>query len=261
MHPFFAIAGGYIPAYGLIITLGSLMALTLGLLVAKHRKLDTNNYCALCGYGLLGGMVGAKLFYILTWYQELDFLRIFDPIYSLSLVHPSGFVVIGGLIGGAITMAVSSKLHNLKAQELVQNLIFVLPLCQCFGRIGCFMAGCCYGISYEGFGAVSFPHYSFAGAVSRFPVQLLSSGLLFLCATILYFISRTKYKRYSIYFYIFIYSILRFLLEFLRGDYIERGVRCWLSPSQLLCLICLVLLSLVLLFKCYLKRVRLGAIG
>ena len=256
MHPFFVIVGCYIPAYGFIIACGTLFALVLGYVVARHRHFDTNDYCALCGYGMFGGLIGAKVFYLFTRFQELDWTLLFDPVYSLSLVHTSGFVVIGGLIGGGLAISLGSRIHHLKANYLLQNLIFVLPLCQGFGRIACFMAGCCYGITYEGFGAVSFPHYSFAGAGYRFPVQLLSSGMLFFSAIVLYFISSTDYKRYSVYLYILIYTILRFFLEFLRGDDAERGVEGFLSPAQQLCVICFVGLVICLEYRLYFKRSR-----
>ena len=115
---------------------------------------------------------------------------------------------------------------------------FVIPYVHAFGRIGCFCAGCCYGIEYTG-------PLSVAG---HFPVQLLEALLLFAFAFVILGLvckrSRNEFGMTGIslfLYYILYYSILRFFLEFLRGDEargrvsFETGIS--LSISQIISLI------------------------
>lgn len=128
-----------------------------------------------------------------------------------------------------------------------------LPIAHGFGRIGCYLTGCCYGIPYNGILSVNYtcslyvPHN-----LSLFPVQLLEACLNFILAIIL--ITALLKKGCSIYyFYIYLisYASFRFLLEFLRYDYLERGVSFCLSPSQIISLIIIIAILAWLIFKKY----------
>jgi len=107
-----------------------------------------------------------------------------------------------------------------------------------FGRLGCFAAGCCYGIESSLFG-IDFPHGHSVGQV--LPTQLYEAGFLFLLAYALHAYKRFKGREFAS--YLVGYGVFRFLLEFLRGD--DRGAIVGLftlhgniypSPSQYLSL-------------------------
>ena len=249
MHPFLSFCGITIPSYGAMIVLGVISALGLGCLTSLRRGLDVNSFIATAGYGMLGGIFGAKLLYILTNVRIVEWDRLLDPAYAYGLLHPSGFVVMGGLVAGLLFIALGSYIHDLHSFSLMQHLIFILPLCQGVGRIGCYLAGCCYGISYEGWGAVSFPHYSFAGDGYRFPVQLLSASILFAQALVLYGLSHTRFRSHNLYVYVLMYTLSRFFTEFLRGDDAERAFRQFPSQSQMLCMMIGGIFLLILIIK------------
>ena len=107
-----------------------------------------------------------------------------------------------------------------------------------FGRIGCLMGGCCYGIKYDG------PlHIVMSDNIARFPVQLVETLLLFMLAAFLIFKKTHSKNSSTIIYYLTIYPSMRFLLEFLRGDRI-RGIFLGLSTSQwisLLILVCMII--------------------
>lgn len=68
----------------------------------------------------------------------------------------------------------AGKIHKFNVKIYIRNFIFLIPFIHAFGRIGCFFAGCCFGIPYNGIGAVVFPENSYAlPDVSLFPVQLV----------------------------------------------------------------------------------------
>ena len=66
----------------------------------------------------------------------------------------SGFVFYGGLFGGILGYYLGVKIAKCNFSDFVSFFVFIVPLVHGFGRIGCFCAGCCYGIPYEGFFSV-----------------------------------------------------------------------------------------------------------
>ena len=103
-----------------------------------------------------------------------------------------------------------------------------VPLFHCFGRIGCFMAGCCYGIPTEGPLGITFTHSIVApNGVSLLPIQLIEAGANVITFIIL-LVFKKKLKRplQNFGLYLLIYSIERFILNFsaaiLPGRIFER---------------------------------------
>ena len=121
-----------------------------------------------------------------------------------------------------------------------------LPFAHAFGRIGCFCAGCCYGIEYHGFLSVHFPYNEISpelSTVPRLPVQLIEAGLNFICFGALLHIMLKNLKKKKeerklkqgqlLGFYLIYYLIARTILEFFRGDSV-RGSVGFLSTSQII---------------------------
>ena len=106
-------------------------------------------------------------------------------------------------------------------------------ICHGFARIGCFLAGCCYGVECEfGFTAHGNDLVPAVNDVSRFPVQLLESlGCFLIFFLILYLYRKGKLTGRLLFVYLGVYAVLRFCDEFLRGDAI-RGFIFGLSTSQ-----------------------------
>ena len=135
-----------------------------------------------------------------------------------------------------------------------------IPLFHAFGRIGCFLGGCCYGIPWEGGITYTRALSPEANGVARFPVQLLESALLFA----LFFLLAALFRRGALRakllaLYLAVYAVLRFLLEFLRGDAI-RGVYFGLSTSQWISLAILLALGVAALARaCARRRARASA--
>ena len=144
----------------------------------------------------------------------------------------SGFVFYGGLIFGLIFVFLAGKIHKIPAGIYVRKFIFLIPFMHSFGRVGCFMAGCCYGIPYDGIGAVVFPEGSYAiPGIKLFPVQLVESACLMIIAFAILYLQMKKQWYYTVETYLILYAILRFCLENLRYD-AERGYYAGLSTSQ-----------------------------
>ena len=118
-----------------------------------------------------------------------------------------------------------------------------VALGQAFGRIGCFLAGCCYGIETDSAFAVVFPENGHSPAgVPLVPTQLVMSALDFLhCIALCVFLAKGKRRTHgqALGLYFVFYSIGRFLVEFIRGD-AERGHVGPLSTSQFIAIFMLI---------------------
>lgn len=227
----FDIFGFIIPSYGLMIGLGVVLANVIAFGLIKKRKHDPNDFVVLEGYTFLGGFLGAKLLYILVSLKEIEWNRMLELDY-FNQVMQGGFVFYGGLIGGLILVFVAGKLHRIRAIEYVRTYIFLIPFIHSFGRVGCFLAGCCYGVPYDGKGAVCYPEGAFApSGIPLFPVQLVEAVLLLYIAVGLLFLQLKLNWNYTIETYLVAYSFVRFGLEFLRYDE-ARGYFLNVSTSQ-----------------------------
>ena len=108
-----------------------------------------------------------------------------------------------------------------------------VALAQGFGRIGCFLAGCCYGVETDSAFSVTFHDSAYApNGVALFPSQLVSSGLDFIHFAVLCVVAKKNKTPGRIgALYLIFYSIGRFCIEFFRGDLL-RGSVGTLSTSQ-----------------------------
>ena len=113
-------------------------------------------------------------------------------------------------------------------------LVPALALVAALGRVGCFCAGCCYGVECVSPVSVVFPAASLAAppGVPRLPVQLFEAAVqLALFLALLWFTARPRRTRFAAEFYLACYCPARFVLEFFRGD-VARGALWGLSTSQ-----------------------------
>lgn len=169
--------------------------------------------------------IGAKVFFLIFSAQH----KIYQYLYANYFWLGGGFVFYGGLIFGLIfylTYSLYFKKFEFKNSYL---LIPGLAFGHAIGRIGCFLTGCCYGsVCY-------LPWAVKMDGEFRHPVQLYEAFALFALAFMtLKWIKNKKTNLYVISRYLLLYSILRFVVEFFRGDEI-RGVFWFnLSTSQLI---------------------------
>ena len=124
-------------------------------------------------------------------------------------------------------------IKKLKFLEYFDLMMPSIALAQGFGRIGCFLAGCCYGKETSGALAITFTNSDFApNNVPLIPTQIYSSVLDFVHFLLLLYVAKHKKTDGQVAAcYLIFYSIGRFVIEFFRGD-IERGSVGILSTSQ-----------------------------
>ena len=238
--------------YGLIIGIGVIAAYLTAEYRARKRKLgNEDTVFFLVVWCVIGGMLGAKLLYWITQYREI--LR--DPsIIWTNLTD--GFVVYGGILGGIFAGWLYCRVRKLPFLKFFDLTMPSIALAQGFGRIGCFLAGCCYGRETDGPIAITFTNSDFApNGVPLIPTQLISSGLDFLHFGVLLFLARKcKGDGQVAGFYLIFYSVGRFILEFFRGD-LERGSVGALSTSQFISIF-IFLAGILMVVLCGRRSVR-----
>ena len=214
--------------YGLMIAIG----IVAGCLTAEYRArkqgLDSEQIFPMILWCLVGGFLCAKLlFWITEWKSSAQ-----DPGFMMETLS-SGFVVFGGIIGGILTGFLYCRIKGLIFFKYADVILPSVALAQGFGRIGCFLAGCCYGKETESFFSVIFQNSEYApNHVALIPTQLYSSGLDFLHFLLLLLIARNKKADGQVTAcYLIFYSVGRFVIEFFRGDIIRGSVGI-LSTSQ-----------------------------
>ena len=228
------ILGRTYPMYGVLFFVGVFVACGVAMLIAKRAGVERYDLVYAAVFAMIGAGVGAKvLFLIVSWEAVLQ--------YGIAAALQGGFVFYGGLIGGILGLYIYTKIYKLPAVRFFDIGAVVLPLGHAFGRVGCFFAGCCYGMPYDGPLSVTYTR-SFSVdtplGVSLLPTQLIEAAFLaLLFAVQLAFFIRTTKKGYEalggrcVLIYVMSYSIFRFVIEFFRGDII-RGKLLSVTTSQ-----------------------------
>ncbi|HEO72475.1 MAG TPA: prolipoprotein diacylglyceryl transferase [Candidatus Hydrogenedentes bacterium] len=230
-------------SYGLMIAVGFLAAFTMVKRDARKQGIDPQFANEMWLWALLWGIAGTRILHIIM----------FPDAYSWK--DPLGWIAIwrGGLVfQGALPPAILygwyyARKHEMRFWTLVDLIVPYIPLAHAFGRVGCFLNGCCYGKRTELPWGISFPRVPWNLSVSptgspayldhcrRFalshasdhwsypvhPTQLYSvAALLCICATVV--LIRDKWHPFagvSMPAYFTLYGAFRFFVEFLRGDH------------------------------------------
>ena len=219
------IGGVTIHGYGLMIGLGVMAALLLGDYRAKKFGLNGDHIYGMTFSAVILGFVAARILFIITEWE--NFLA--NPMRYLS---GAGFVVYGGIIGGALTIYGFCKLKKIDMLSYLDLMVPSVALAQGFGRVGCFLAGCCYGRETDSWCGVVFTNSDFApNGVKLLPTQLfMAAGDLVIMAALLWYAKKRPMRGRTSMLYLILYSVGRFIIEFLRND--DRGTVGMLSTSQ-----------------------------
>ncbi len=209
MHPIVCHIGPItIFSYGLMVALAFLVGTTMAKFLAKKRGLDPEFIYNICFIGLLTGILGARLYYVI---EHFDLFR--DNLLEIIMLQHGGLSWFGGLTVGFISALVYAKHKKQALAPILDCLAPAIVLGHAIGRVGCFLNGCCFG--KESSYGLFFPGH----AKPLIPTQLYSAGmLLIICAVLLYLQSKPHRPGRIFCAYLILYSFQRFMIEFWRGD-------------------------------------------
>lgn len=230
MHPIaFYIGSLEIRWYGILFAAGFLAGFWTACRRALHDNLSGETIADLIPWVLVSALVGARLLYVLEYHEEFAGGSFWDMIN----IRRGGLVYHGGMIAAILTSVLYIRWRGLPLWRIADILAPSIALGHAFGRVGCYLNGCCYGLPTDLPWGVHFPegHPSCPAAVH--PTQLYEAGvnLLLYGALAWHFRRGRRFAGETFALYLVAYGVLRFLLEFLRGDY---GPHRWwgLTPGQ-----------------------------
>jgi len=237
MFPGFFLFNKFISSYVLTALAGIFTACPLAIHRYKKRGGDDISMIFVFLFGAIGCMVGMHLLYGITNIQQWGSLFSapgFGEWWESAQMIFGGSVFYGGLIGGLIAGFLSIRYQKLDPALTADCSAPSIALFHMFGRIGCFLGGCCYGVEWEHGITYTNSLVPSANGVPRVPVQLYEAGLelaLFLGLSFLLIRGILKGKLLAV--YLLVYPVGRFILEFWRGDD-YRGFLFGMSTSQLI---------------------------
>lgn len=253
MEPFIYILGKEIPIYGVAWILGTVLAGIIAYLLTKRSGIEGYDlvYCSV--FAVLAGVAGAKLLFILV---SLNI--IIEQNIPFTALLQGGFVFYGGLIGGAVGILIYTKMYKLNTLKFFDLFALVMPLGHAIGRVGCFYSGCCYGMRYDG--PFSCEYTKTLGMTPLntplLPIQLIEALLLMILFSVLmFFYFKMRKSGLITATYLYAYSVIRFVLEFFRGDK-ERGLIFGFSTSQIVSIVIVVFVTILLIVKIKKKAVN-----
>ena len=238
----FSVGSFTVYGYGLMIAAGFTAAVLIGMKRAPKFGLVPDHFFNIAVYGMILGLIGSKLLYFIT---EIDRV-IKDP--SILLNFSDGFVLYGGVIGGVLTAMFYCRRKKIDFLSYFDLSMPSVVIAQGFGRIGCLLAGCCYGAQTDAWYGIIFPSSSVSpSGIPLIPTQIISSAGDFIIGFILIAAANKNKTPGRIgALYMLLYGTGRFIIEFFRND--PRGTVSILSTSQFISVF-IILAAVVMLLK------------
>jgi len=238
--------------YGVLLAAAYLLGLRLAMSRAKARGLDSARVLDLGIYIIVSALVGAKLLLLLTDLPSY----IENPAELMTLVRAGG-VFYGGLIAAVTVALLYIRKIGLPLWTTCDVFAPGIALGHVIGRMGCYFAGCCYGVPTDVPWAITFTD-PFAAAnvgtplnIPLHPTQLYEAGAEALILGLLLATEKKgrPFPGRTFWLYMLLYAISRFVIEFYRGD--DRGMVMMFSTSQF---ISVLLAPLAVVMLVYLSR-------
>lgn len=217
MHPIlFKIGNVSLYTYGLFVALGFLTALGLARREAQRLGENPTHILDMGFYMLIAAIVGARLFFLVINPDVIS-----ESPWAVFQIWRGGLVFYGGFIAALITAIVYVRKNKIPFLRVADIFSPGLAAGHAVGRIGCFLAGCCYGKTCDLPWAVTFndPLSLAPIGVQLHPSQLYSVVANFVVFSFLWFFrKRTQYTGQLFWLYVLSYGLVRAFLELFRGD-------------------------------------------
>lgn len=218
-----------IEAYPVMLFLALLTGISIYVWQLKKDGIKSSNAFYIALFGIVGGTIGAKLPLIFMYWNESN-----SSANSLNAVL-QGRTIVGGLIGGSISILIAKRLFNIK-ERMGNQLAIPIVVAMAIGRVGCVLRGCCYGKETHLAWGIDFGDH-----ILRHPTQIYE--IIFDIVMVIYLsIRKRKGVKPGQLYSIFLnwYLSFRFLLEFIR---VEKISFIFLTDFQILCIVGLLFIN------------------
>ena len=241
----FAIGNLKIHWYGIFSALGFLSAMLALCWKRESAGVSKDNILDIGMIAMFAGIIGARIFYVIQFHEQFE-----GNWLNVIRIDQGGLVFYGGFILSATVLYIYCRIKKINIARLLDVFAPAVALGHAFGRIGCFMQGCCFGKPGKDFPlSVVFPSGSAPAArypqpsigeellknppsLPLYPTQLIEAGVNFLLFLILFnLVGKSKKSGRIAGIYLLCYAVLRFLMEYLRGDHTDFTFGLF-TPSQ-----------------------------
>jgi phosphatidylglycerol---prolipoprotein diacylglyceryl transferase len=237
MHPTIVTLCGSlaINSFGFCIVVGLIIFSILVLRDPRRSAiLSSDAFFNALSFAILVALVGARALYVIThWPSMHSFLDIIG-------VWRGGFSLLGAFISCFIVMPLYLKRHHINTIALMDLVALYLPLLQAISRIGCFFAGCCFGIPVA---CTTLVH----------PTQLYSAFALFTIFLFLYFYAQQYCKKplQMMTLYLVLMAVERFVVDFWRAEreMVSLSYAADLSVAQIIA--ASIAITAVIVYACF----------
>ncbi len=207
----------HLRSFGTMMAIAFLAGTWLALREARRHGLDEDKVVNVILITLVASVLGARALYVLEHLEE--FRRSWGSVLAL---WQGGLTLYGGVVAGTFGGLVSAQRMGLPRWRVADALTPPLAIGTMFGRIGCFLNGCCYGHPTTVPWAVKFPPGSFAslefGDTPVHPSQLYNAGASLLILVVLW-VLRRRFRTPGVMFWTFliVFSLVRIPIDFTRS--------------------------------------------
>src|SRR5579863_1987006 len=176
--------------YGLFIALGIIITVIAIRYNKRFKQLHLENkYLDIMMVAIIAGCIGGRVLEVISE----PFL--YPHWYDWFALWQGGLSLLGSIIGMIVIVPLYLHKIHVPIIPLFDLVAIYAPLCQSIARLGCFTAGCCYGVTTQSIFAVIYtnPHTLATCNVPLHPTQLYSSAILFTVFLFMYFIAQHKF--------------------------------------------------------------------
>jgi len=239
----FEVGGISVYAYGFMISLGVITALILLYRESRSRGFDPEQVFEAVLYASLAGAIGARLLFVL-----LEWDWVVEDISRVLKFQEGGLSFYGAFALGLMVLFVWSRWRGIYFFHLTDFFAPYLALGYAFGRVGCFLNGCCYGVVSDIPWALP---ASMVDNLPRHPVQLYAAaGSLLIFFIIRYLQKHKLFPGFNMLSVIMLYGLMRFTVEFSREEDLMWGP---LSMAQVFSMLLFLATGAILVFMAFKK--------
>ena len=253
-----------INSYGVMLALAFIVGIFLAIRRAEKKGIDSNTIVNLAFIVMISAIVGSRLFYVLFHLSEFKgrWIYTFLPIQPDGTIGLGGLIFLGGFVGALLSGAIYVYRKKLSFWKVVDSVAPSLALGLFFGRIGCFLNGCCYGKACDMPWGIVFPPNSPAGfqtgGIAIHPTQLYSSAYgLIIFGILMLLDKKVHFDGFLFSTFLILYGVSRFVVDFFRFYESQMFLIDGIGFNQLLSLL-LVIAGIVLLLSKHRDEVSKG---
>ncbi len=222
MYPdLFSIGPFTLHTYGLFIAIGFFVALLVATRIGKKiEQIPSQKIMDMAFIIILSAIVGSRMLYVL-----MNISHYKDHLLDIFKIWEGGLVFSGGILAVILTTLWYVRRHKLPFWKVCDLWAPAAVIGQAIGRIGCLMAGCCYGKPTDLKWGIVFthPHTLAPRNIALHPTQIyssLSGFIIFFVLLLIY--SKKKFEGQVFLWFLILHSTARLIIERFRGD--DRGM-------------------------------------